>query len=382
MLLTIAIPTRNRSDLLRHALDSVARLDDARLRVIVSDNSTDEVEVEAVTRLCRTYSRVRYMRPPTPLPMSEHWEWILQRVRADDQLTTHLAYLTDRMAFRDGALELLLSAMQRTPTAVVSFTYDRIDDTKVPVELRTVIRSGRLFEVESERLLAGSAQMSFGSWLPRMLNCVVPMKVLDAITARFGDVFRSVSPDFCFCYRCLATVPEIKYLDKALLLNFGLSRSNGASMSRGLPSKDSADFLRNVAVREMNEFAPLPAVLTVGNAIVSEYCRVRAAAPTQFPPLSAENYLRMLALEVEAFAVGLRKSESAMLLESAGWRPDGSFRLQQFRTYVEQQLTTVLGSRFARMEDAINYARRTPPRELTLLARLMGRYRRLKSASV
>lgn len=381
MLLTIVIPTRNRSDLIVHALASVACSNDKRVEIIVSDNSTEATEVEKVKDACSRYPHVGYIRPAEPLPMSEHWEWILQHVRARG-VSSHLAYLTDRMAFRADALKVLISAITDHSNSVISFTYDRIDDTRTPVVLQAIPRSGRLFDIDSQQLIAASARMSFGSWLPRMLNCAVPIAVLDAISARFGNVFRSVSPDYSFCYKCLATVATVKYLDKALLLNFGLSRSNGASVSRGLPSKDSVDFLRTIAAHEVNEFAPIPELMTVGNGVISEYNRVRAFLGDRFPALDMQSYLRMLAVEVAEFSAGERKVAASGTLKSAGWRPDWRFRAQRFRARIERRIAAMLGYRFATMNEAIDFGRRRSPREFPLLARIMGRYRHLASVPV
>src|SRR5687767_14195030 len=96
----IVIPTRNRADLAQNAIKSV--LDQSRCNpvVIVSDNSTIALEVEKLRTYCETLNdaRVKYVRPHTPLPMPDHWEWALVQALAMTDVS-HLMYLTDRMVF-------------------------------------------------------------------------------------------------------------------------------------------------------------------------------------------------------------------------------------------------------------------------------------------
>ena len=193
----MVVPTRNRPTLALAAVRSVLE-QEADVRVVVSDNSTDPTAVEAVGRACAGLPGVHYVRPPEPLAMSPHWEWAMETARAVTR-PTHVAFLTDRMVFRPGTLDRLRAHAGRHPEHVVSYNHDQVDDTPRPVRLFQKRGTGRLFLSVPSRLLAERTAHAVPLvYLPRMLNCVAPGPVLDAVRARFGSLFFFISPDFCF----------------------------------------------------------------------------------------------------------------------------------------------------------------------------------------
>jgi glycosyltransferase involved in cell wall biosynthesis len=102
--LAVVIPTRNRAELAINALRSVLAESSPAVHVVVSDNSTALEEAEKLSRFCTELGadQVRYIRPPHPQGMSDHWQWALEQARGQSE-STHFTYLTDRMVFRPGA---------------------------------------------------------------------------------------------------------------------------------------------------------------------------------------------------------------------------------------------------------------------------------------
>lgn len=300
----VVVPTRNRSDLAVRAVRSALAQPAERVGVVVSDNSTDERESAALARFCveTNDSRLRYVKPPEPLPMTAHWGWALQQALSLFPEASHVTYLTDRMVFKPGALTELARLAVRYPSAVTTHMHDMVADDRVPVGVQQHEWSGRLLRVRSTRLLQLSSESFFSEALPRMLNCHVPRALLSEIEARFGSVFASISPDFSFCYRTLALVEEVLFYDKALLVHYAIQRSNGASTARGEKTPDHADFLKNLGQMKQNYAAPIPEVPTVLNAIIHEYCVVRDESRSpKFPAVDMPKYLRSLAEGVEEF---------------------------------------------------------------------------------
>src|SRR5438874_8742688 len=78
---TIVIPTRNRADLVRRALGSVLSQSDRDVQVLVSDNSLSSSERATLRQHCQGLDdeRLRYIVPPEPLPMSQHWDWAMRQ---------------------------------------------------------------------------------------------------------------------------------------------------------------------------------------------------------------------------------------------------------------------------------------------------------------
>src|SRR5467141_2990458 len=105
----IVIPTRNRSDLARNAIQSVFAQSDCEVDVLVSDNSTSSSQRGELSEFCQQLSnrRLRYVAPPEPLPMSEHWNWVMREALTLYE-ASHVTFLTDRMMFKPGALNPLV----------------------------------------------------------------------------------------------------------------------------------------------------------------------------------------------------------------------------------------------------------------------------------
>jgi hypothetical protein len=375
--LLIVVPTRNRGELaVRSALSALQCDDPASVSVMISDNST-EAEQSAQLRAfvaAQARAELRLVAPPAPLPMTAHWEWAINTA-LESSAASHFLFLTDRMSFRAGQLRELIEILRRYPDEVLSYTLDRIDDFARPVRYRPLPRTGMLFRMPSARLLAASAQMGFPSCLPRMLNCAVPRAHLLRSQARFGGIFASVAPDFCFCYRCLDLNESILYYDKSVLLNYALDRSNGASLNRGVQTRDSRDFLASLGAGGLNALAPVPEVVTVGNAIVHEYNFVRRQSHSgAFPPLDREKYLDHLAGEVSDYLDrGLRR-EALAHLRSQGWRPGWRFHRNRLLARATMLAVRLREHRFGTTAAALDYANGHWPADFRFKAMLARRY--------
>ncbi|HZO59467.1 MAG TPA: glycosyltransferase family 2 protein [Solirubrobacterales bacterium] len=315
---TIVVPTRNRPETLAVSVRSILRQAGPDVNVLVSDNSTDPDARDAARDFC-ALERVRYVRPPEPLPMPAHWAWALDAALGASN-ATHFAYLTDRMAFKDGELPRLLSAVRRVPDKVVSYNHDAVDDREVPAGLQLFPWTGKLFEVDARHLLYLSSRGVIRPPLPRMLNSIAPRAVLDAVASRFGAVFGSISPDFCFTYRCLDTVDSIVYYDKPLIVQFSMSRSQGASYARGEDSPDRLDFASQLGETQMNYAAPVPQFQTIRNAIFHEYCFVKAESGSgKFPEVDPRAYMAAILEDFSQIESPALRREMLGVLRDNGW---------------------------------------------------------------
>jgi hypothetical protein len=319
--LTIVVPTRNRADLAAAAAESVLEDVPTGVTVLVSDNSTDPDDLERLERHCRerAHPQLGYVRPPEPLSMAAHWEWALRQ--ALDTGASHVAFLTDRMVFRPGEVARLLALVRMHPDRVITFNLDEIDDFSSPVALLQQDWTGHVYEVDSARVLSLAARGTLpGGPIPRMLNCVAPREVLEAVALRFGSLFDSIAPDFCFAFRCLTTIPSVAYYDKSALIHYATARSNGGSYRRGLGNAAQADFEANLSEQGLNHATPAPDIPTVGNAIFHEYCLVAARAP-EAPPLELQGYLGYIARELPALRDPDLRDSIQRRLDELGWNP-------------------------------------------------------------
>jgi hypothetical protein len=254
---------------------------------------------------------------------------------------------------------------------LISYTYDRINDLQNPLVFSPLPRSGKLYRLTSEDLLARSARMSFSSCLPRMLNSIAPRSHLDKLIGRFGSVFSSIAPDYCFCYRSLAVAASILYLDKSVLLNYAQARSNGGGLSRGALSKDGEDFLKNLGSVGLCHLTPLPEVATVGNAVIHEYLYVQREVQGAFPMLAREPYLQYLQDEVLRMVDSPGKQNMLDVIFAQGLRHQGRPLISSF---LEKAALALLSSRFPTQDAALSYALAKSPLVWPHLDKVIHRY--------
>lgn len=375
--LIIVVPTRNRAEMACRSVQSIVDANQgSAVHVIVSDNSTEQCESSRIDDFVSHLGseNVSIIRPALPLPMTEHWQWAIATALLDGR-ASHVLLLTDRMLFKNYMLAALLKLVRIYHSALVSFTYDRIDDYLSPITFLPLPRSGKVYRIASKRLLQLSAEMVFFSCLPRMLNSVVPVEVLRSIGEKYGSIFSSISPDFCFCYRALDVVDSIVYYDKSLLVNYGMNRSNGASNSRGIPSKDSLDFASNMDSRLLNQNTPIPSIHTVGNAIIHEYRGVSLQMGFErFPEVQPQKYLNQLANEVSGFVDSGMRTRAYKTLIQNGWRPGLIFYLQRVKEKAIRFLLALRSRKFTILECAIEYAKSAPDKDFSLVVGFRRRY--------
>lgn len=381
----VVIPTRNRASLASNAIRSVLNQPGcADTYVLVSDNSTSPEESLALTQFCAELKdeRVCYIRPPKALSMAQHWDWAMHQA-LELYNVEHFIYLTDRVIFKPGELQVIKSISAAYPDKIVSYSQDRIVDYLRPICVDQYLGTGRLLEVSSDYLLRLSAQADILYCLPRMLNCCVPRQIIEIMRQRFGNVFSSIAPDYYFAYRCLSLVDSILYYDKAALVHYALERSNGAAQSRGITSKDNADFMANLSV-PFNFAAPVPGFKTVTNTVMHEYCLVKSETGSpKFRDVDRGKYLLNVSMEIMQFEETELKQEMQALL-SEQLEEDGL--AIRARLLLARQLIRLSGrikralnasrdliasdkpdikKEFATVDEAINYAINCPPLPLS-----------------
>lgn len=324
-LTVVVVPTRNRTDIAKSAIRSVLDQPGCDVRVMVSDNSTEPAQLHELEEYCAQLDdpRLRYVRPPQQLSMPAHWDWAInQALRSYD--ANHFLYLTDRMMFKPMALKEVLDLASLYPEKIVSYNHDRIMDDRQPIRVEQCPHTGRVLEVKTLRLSYLYSQSVFLPVLPRMLNCVVPRSVFDRIQQRFGNVFTSIAPDFLFCCRCLEMEDSILFYDKSPIFHYALSRSHGASASRGeITSPDYVDFLANLPVdnASRNYATPIPQLVTAANAIANEYLIFkRETQSPRFFEIDLQKYLRANADEINEVTDPRLKAEMLALLQVHGWK--------------------------------------------------------------
>lgn len=319
----VVIPTRNRATIAMNAIRSVLDQRVENVSVMVSDNSTSESDRQALADFClaRSHEQIQYFNPPQSLSMSAHWEWAIEEALRTYP-ASHFIYLTDRMMFRKNALQEVVDLAAHYSDKVLSYNHDRIIDNATPIRVEQYPATEKLLEIDTRRLTWLLSQAIIHPAVPRMLNCIAPRAVLEKIRARFGTVFASFSPDFNFCCRCLEIEDSILFYDKAPIFHYALSRSNGASVTRGEMTGDTADFTNSVIKEDsvVNSATPIPGLSTAVNYAFHEYCLFkRQTTSEKFPDLDRAKYLQANACELPEIVDSQLKAETLALLVANGY---------------------------------------------------------------
>lgn len=293
------------------------------VQLVISDNSTSENDRVQLGSFCQKLAdtRLQYIMPPVPMSMSNHWDWALQQA-LESYEASHFVFLTDRMMFKPGLLKLVVEIVQLYPHRIIAYNHDMIDDDQRPILVEQYPWTGKLLEVSCLRLSYIYSQCYTHYCLPRMLNSVVPRKVLDVVRERFGNRFASIAPDMNFGFRCLEVCDSILFYDRSPIFHYALDRSNGASQTRGELTPDNLDFIANLPVNnsERNYATPIPQLLSTGNAIMNEYCIVRRETQSsRFFEIDIKNYLARMAAELDLMVDSKARTEAERLLTANGW---------------------------------------------------------------
>lgn len=299
--LVVIVPTRNRAELAIRAIRSVLADQVDEVWVLVSDNSTDSIEVSRLHDYCKGLDtpKVRYVRPPEPLAMSYHWEWIF-KYALDNYPSNHITVLGDRRIFREGCLREVVDILRRHPGPILVYDQTTVIDHKLPVRIWQRPWSGQLLEIDGEDMLRANAHAAWLGLVPVLQNCVVTRQALAQVRERFGNWFLSFSPDYVFGFRALDVVDRILVYDKPIIIGSALGRSNGFSLSRGVRTSDNKDFFSTNPGLERGFYAaPIPEILIANNAVFHEYGVVRGEAGSdRLPEIDVNNYLDTLFAEV------------------------------------------------------------------------------------
>lgn len=105
--LSIVVPTRDRPLLLRSLLDSIDQSDVANIEVIIADNPSDDISAASSSLSFEHWPWVKYRRNPRDADICENFEWGLSQATGD-----FVTFLTDKMSWREGALELLVQHLR------------------------------------------------------------------------------------------------------------------------------------------------------------------------------------------------------------------------------------------------------------------------------
>jgi glycosyltransferase involved in cell wall biosynthesis len=247
MKISIAIPTiAGRGKYLASCLQTCISQDSDEIEILVSDNSDGEAE-----ELCRSIKdkRVRYIRPPRYLSMSDHWDFVLQNAVGDS-----ISFIGDDDGLMPGSIDVLLRLFRNVgnvpihhsmanyhwPDFPVEHLRNRVDFFH-PVSSRGGWKSCSAFL--SELALAQTRYVDG----PMIYHNFVPLALVQSL-GRDGSFFKRSSPDMYSAIAVAANTERFYSVESLLTISGQGARANGASVKSG--GEDGSKFLQEAASNE------------------------------------------------------------------------------------------------------------------------------------
>jgi glycosyltransferase involved in cell wall biosynthesis len=281
---SVLLPTRNRVDLLRYAVESVRRQDFADWEIVVSDNdSTDETQ-PYVRSLAD--SRIRYIRSPQFVPVTDNWNKALAASRGDyvvmlgddDSLLpgyfSKLARLTEQfanpeLAYVQAVQYAYPGVIPGNPNAFVQTGYcEFLEGRKEPF----------LLAPEQARSAVDKSMAMRLAFSYNMQHSLVSRRSIERL-ASHGPFFQSPYPDYYATNVLLLTSKSILVVPEPLVA-IGISpKSFGHYYFNGREAEGTA-FLNNMGESSIPD--TVRAVLLPGNALITCWYAAMACIERNF----------------------------------------------------------------------------------------------------
>lgn len=257
MKFSVLLPTRNRIDLLRHAVESVRMQDYADWEIVISDNASEE-DVAGFVASCGD-DRIRYSRTDSFLPVTENWNRALEQSSGD-----YLIMLGDDDALMPGCLSTArqLIASWGDPdviyTQALQFAYPGV----IPGSEQGFIQTGFnafLENVDSPFFLGRDvaksmvdAAMSFHVLYGFNMQHFILSRRLVGELAGKGSFFQSPYPDYYAANVILLEAKSILAYPLPLVM-IGISPKSFGFYYHNKRENEGVEFLQNLASEDMQK---------------------------------------------------------------------------------------------------------------------------------
>ncbi len=227
-LISIAVPTRDRGQYLRHCLETALRCDPRKVEVVVSDNASADASFIDDPR----FARVKFVRQPHRIPMAANFEAAFANCSGD-----YILYVGDDDAVIPSGVADLIEVLEQRRPDIVDWPEPHYfwPDTELPGSLgikRRHLRGGVTDRDPREvmQLVCG------GAWGNDSIRCgCVARSIVDRIRSQYGRYFYYLNHDAA-AYGALRLAKSYPYLNRPVTV-YGRS---SASHTTALASSSSA----------------------------------------------------------------------------------------------------------------------------------------------
>jgi glycosyltransferase involved in cell wall biosynthesis len=208
---SVLMPTKNRSEILGGAIESVLGQSFPDFEIILSDNDDSPT---ATAEVAARYAdpRLRYFRTSGRLPMHENWENAFLQAQGQQVLL-----LEDKMRLVPNALEILHRCLEQHGPLPISYRIKFAKRDRLPGP-RTFPKVQRLDSKETIESFCRFEQ-DFFQQLPKALDSCASRELLERVKtgSPSGLLFSYISPDYASGFMLLAATPAFLHITTPLV---------------------------------------------------------------------------------------------------------------------------------------------------------------------
>lgn len=290
---TIIVPTLNRPETLPFTLKTILSQDYANFRVLVSDNSSD-TDIRSIVAGFND-ARLTYIRTPSRLSMSHHWEFVLDKVHSG-----FVTIIGDDDGLLPNALTKAAAIIQKHGVRALGWRFSNFNWAGLPPNF--VIPMGKLYRLVDARKEAMEIMQSKNIYrsieFPSLYGGFADISLLKELRSEYGGrFFHSRIPDFFSGALIAASVTTYARLMFPLSINASSRFSTGWA---AVNSKNDQQAFKSMTDDSNNiPFHPkLKFVRSLSVPIAEAMLQVNQLVPS-FPELNMKDLLEQALHEAE-----------------------------------------------------------------------------------
>ncbi|WP_048148514.1 glycosyltransferase family 2 protein [Methanolacinia paynteri] len=235
---SILLPTKNRSEIVHNAIDSVISQDFSDFELVIADN--DDTDKTAIVVNGYTDERIKYHRTGQ-MSMSENWNYAYSKSRGK-----YILLIEDKYIIKPHALEILRQYIDKYNPEVVSWRLNPVSLEKKGCRNITGVSTPKIYS--SDELLNWFFEMKFFIYwrffhtIPRGSNSCISRDLYEAIVDKTSVLCMDNAPDFTQGYQILFNCDKILNLDLTL---YGIFTQNKKYSIGALHDSGSLDSAKN-----------------------------------------------------------------------------------------------------------------------------------------
>jgi len=353
---SVVIPSKDRPQLIRWAVQTVLRQSFGDFELVISDNSDDERTREALEvfddpRLC--YHR------SGGLSMPDNWEFAASKATGD-----YVCVLQDKQVMHFDALERLARVVDDCEPQVVRWEWDEIKPYGLGRRIRSFGGDGSITREDPLTVLRTVFEGDYfegKALLPIPHYSAIRADLLDEIRrGPTGRLCTAVSPDITLAIQATNLADEITYFDASLVGFSDVSVSNGVSVR--LKGKLGNEFIRSLGGESVFCSHVPVKIRNVYGSIYNDIMKLRAENGGRLAELEPDwcNYYCGVYEEIQqAIAAGVDMSPETAAWEGALQGEPESLQAQVRAGVTRQQEKRLSLGRRVRKSAAVQGVTRT-----------------------